>query len=193
MATVTIATRSLKKGKAYVIHFNRPGIRAGRNTTRRYRRKDLAQEEANRLRTLLDSGRLPTKEISATEAASPCPLLGKLPCCVGTNGTESSGEGKISQASHAGYGYLPGPGPEGDGSTPCSMTSRRRPFEITASASPNRPRRSLWPRAKKARTATCWRTADCLSSSKCSHMAAKQGLIEKDIARDIPYSVGEGQ
>ena len=56
MATVTIATRSLKKGKTYIVQYTDP--ETNRKTYHRsFRRRDLAQEEANRLRTLLDSGK----------------------------------------------------------------------------------------------------------------------------------------
>lgn len=69
MATVTIATRSLKKGKTYVVNYKDP--ETGRKKYHKsFRRKDLAQEEANRLRTLLDSGKPLRKEKGRTRTAS---------------------------------------------------------------------------------------------------------------------------
>jgi hypothetical protein len=107
MATVTIATRSLKKGKAYVIHYKDPNT-GKKEYHKTYRRKDLAQEEVNRVRTLIDSGRLPTKETRQPKQQA-LPTFGQAALLCQAEWDRKLGEGKISQASHAGYGYLLAP------------------------------------------------------------------------------------
>ena len=58
MATVTIATRSRKGGKSYVVQYLDPDT--GRKKYHAsFRRKDMAQQEANKLRIILDDGQLP--------------------------------------------------------------------------------------------------------------------------------------
>jgi len=58
MATVTIATRSRQNGKSYVVQYLDPDT--GRKKYHAsFRRKDMAQQEANKLRIILDDGQLP--------------------------------------------------------------------------------------------------------------------------------------
>ena len=107
MATVTIAARSLKKGRSYVVHFKDP--ETGKKVYHKsFRRKDKAQEEVNRLRTLLDSGTLPNKDSQQPKQQS-LPTFGHAALLCQAEWDRKLGEGKISQASHAGYGYLLAP------------------------------------------------------------------------------------
>jgi integrase len=58
MATVTITTRPRKKGKSYVIQYLEP--KSGKKHHHAtFRRKSLAMQEADKLRSLLDEGKLP--------------------------------------------------------------------------------------------------------------------------------------
>ena len=107
MATVTIATRSLKKGKAYVIHFKNPDT-GKKEYYKTYRRKDKAQKEVNRLRTLLDSGSLPTKEMKQSKQQT-LPTFGQAAMLCQTEWNRKLGEGKLSESSHEGYAYLLAP------------------------------------------------------------------------------------
>ncbi|WP_461208568.1 site-specific integrase [Desulfocurvus sp. DL9XJH121] len=60
MATVTIAARSRTNGKSYVVQYLDPDT--GRKKYHAsFRRRDLAQQEANKLRVILDDGQLPEK------------------------------------------------------------------------------------------------------------------------------------
>ncbi|BBD09867.1 hypothetical protein [Desulfovibrio ferrophilus] len=60
MATVTIAARSRKNGKSYVVQYLDPDT--GRKKYHgSFRRRDLAQQEANKLRVILDDGHMPEK------------------------------------------------------------------------------------------------------------------------------------
>lgn len=104
MATVTIATRLLKKGKAYVIHIKDPET-GKKEYHKTYRRKDLAQEEVNRVRTLIDSGRMPTKETRQPKQ-QPLPTFGQAATFCQDEWDRKLGEGKIGATSHEGYGYL---------------------------------------------------------------------------------------
>jgi len=107
MATVTIATRSLKKGKAYVIHVKDP--KTGKKKYHKtYRRKDLAQEEVNRIRTLIDSGKMPTKEAKQPKPQS-LPTFGQAAKLCQAEWDRKLGEDKLKPKTHAGYGHLLGP------------------------------------------------------------------------------------
>lgn len=101
MATVTIATRLLKKGKSYVIHFTHPGT--GRKTYHKsFRRKDLAQEEANRVRSLLDSGKLPASSQKRTKQAIPA-TFGEVAQMVLDEWARKQHEGRLAQSTCDGY------------------------------------------------------------------------------------------
>ena len=58
MATVTIITRPRKKGKSYVIQYLEPES-GKKHHHATFRRKSLAMQEADKLRSLLDEGKLP--------------------------------------------------------------------------------------------------------------------------------------
>jgi len=58
MATVTITTRPRKKGKSYVIQYLGPES-GKKHHHATFRRKSLAMQEADKLRSLLDEGKLP--------------------------------------------------------------------------------------------------------------------------------------
>ncbi|WP_338667984.1 integrase [Pseudodesulfovibrio methanolicus] len=184
MATVTIATRSLKKGKAYVIHFNNP--ETGRKEYHKtLRRKDLAQEEANRLRTLLDSGRLPTKETRQPKQQS-LPTFGQAALLCRDEWDRKLGEGKISQASHAGYGYLLAPVLKGWKHTLLHDLKEEtiRDYRIGIA---EQTKAKLVAKGEKGKNCNVLANRRLFVIKQVFAQAAKQGLIEKDIARDIPY------
>jgi len=105
MATVTIAERSLKKGKSYVVQYDDP--KTGKKKYHKtYRRKDLAQQEVNRIRTLLDSGILPTKNKKQQLALL---TFGQAVELCQAEWDRKLGEGKLSPNTHVGYGYLLAP------------------------------------------------------------------------------------
>lgn len=58
MATVTIAARSRENGKSYVVQYVDPETGQKRHHAT-FRRRDMAQQEANKLRILLDAGEMP--------------------------------------------------------------------------------------------------------------------------------------
>jgi hypothetical protein len=101
MATVTIATRSLKKGKAYVVQYVDPAT-AQKIYHKSFRRKDLAQEEVNRLRTLLDGGQFPEKK-PRKGAVLPLPTFGQAARICKEEWRRKLGENNISENTHAGY------------------------------------------------------------------------------------------
>nr|WP_287410694.1 hypothetical protein [Pseudodesulfovibrio sp.] len=61
MATVTIATRTRKNGKRYIVQYKDPET-GKKKYHSSFRRKDMAQQEANKLRTILDDGSLPASK-----------------------------------------------------------------------------------------------------------------------------------
>ncbi|MBG0791703.1 MAG: site-specific integrase [Desulfovibrionaceae bacterium] len=183
MATVTIATRSLKKGKAYVIHFNNP--ETGRKEYHKtLRRKDLAQEEANRLRTLLDSGKLPTKEMKQPKQQA-LPTFGQAALLCRNEWDRKLGEGKISQASHAGYGYLLAPVLKEWGHTLLHDLDEDtiRDYRIGIA---EKTKAKLVAKGEEGKNCNVLANRRLFVIKQVFAMAAKHGLIEKDIARDIP-------
>ena len=58
MATVTITTRPRKRGKSYIIQYLEPES-GKKHHHATFRRKSLAMQEADKLRSLLDEGKLP--------------------------------------------------------------------------------------------------------------------------------------
>jgi len=184
MATVTIATRSLKKGKAYVINFTNPDT--GRKEYHKtYRRKDLAQEEANRLRTLLDSGRLPTKEGQQPKQQA-LPTFGQAALLCQAEWDRKLGEGKIGEASHAGYGYLLAPVLKEwkhillhDLKEETIRDYRIRVAEQTKA--------KLVAKGEDGKNCNVLANRRLFVIKQVFAQTVKHGLIEKDIARDIPY------
>jgi integrase len=184
MATVTIATRSLKKGKAYVIHFNNP--ETGRKEYHKtLRRKDLAQEEANRLRTLLDSGRLPTKETKQPKQQS-LPTFGQAALLCQAEWDRKLGEGKIGKASHAGYGYLLAPVLKEWKHTLLHDLDEDtiRDYRIGIA---KQTKAKLIAKGEEGKNCNVLANRRLFVIKQVFAQAAKHGLIEKDFARDIPY------
>ena len=68
MATVTIAARSRKNGKSYVVQYLDPDT-GKKKYHSSFRRKDLAQQEANKLRIILDDGHIPEAKRKRKERA----------------------------------------------------------------------------------------------------------------------------
>lgn len=58
MATVTISARSRKNGKSYIVQYLDPETGKKKHHAT-FRRRDMAQQEANKLRIILDDGSLP--------------------------------------------------------------------------------------------------------------------------------------
>ncbi|EPR37097.1 integrase family protein [Desulfovibrio sp. X2] len=102
MATVTIATRSLQKGKSYVVHYLDP--KTGRKVYHKtFRRKDLAQEEINRLRAMLDAGKLPEK---AGKRESVATTFGQAAEYCQAEWIRKRREGELTMTTYTGYEYL---------------------------------------------------------------------------------------
>jgi hypothetical protein len=184
MATVTIATRSLKKGKAYVINFTNPDTgRKEYHTT--YRRKDLAQEEANRLRPLLDSVRLPTKE-SRQPKQQALPSFGQAALLCQAEWDRKLGEGKIGEASHAGYGYLLAPVLKEWKHTLLHDLKEEtiRDYRIRVA---EQTKAKLVAKGEDGKNCNVLANRLLFVITQVFAQAAKHGLIEKDIARDILY------
>ena len=183
MATVTIATRSRVKGKSYVIHFKNPET-GKKEYHKTYRRKDKAQEEANRLRTLLDSGTLPTKETEEPKQKG-LPTFGKGAALCQAEWDRKLGEGKISQASHAGYGYLPAPALKEWKHTLLHDLDEDtiRDYRIGIA---EKTKAKLVAKDEEGKNCNVLANRRLLVIKQVFAMAAKHGLIEKDIAHDIP-------
>lgn len=58
MATVTISARSRKNGKSYIVQYLDPDTGKKKHHAT-FRRRDMAQQEANKLRIILDDGEIP--------------------------------------------------------------------------------------------------------------------------------------
>ena len=183
MATVTIATRSLKKGKAYVIHFNNP--ETGRKEYHKtLRRKDLAQEEANRLRTLLDSGRLPTKETRQPKQQS-LPTFGQAALLCQKEWDRKLGEGKLSESSHAGYGYLLAPILDEWKHTLLHDLDEAtiRDYRITIA---KKTKAKLIAKGEEGKNCNVLANRRLFVIKQVFAQARRHGLIDKDVVRDIP-------
>jgi len=182
VATVTIATRSLKKGKAYVIHFNNPET-GKKEYHKTLRRKDLAQEEANRLRTLLDSDRLPTKDTRQPKQQS-LPTFGQAALLCQAEWDRKLGEGKISNASHSGYGYLLAPVLKEWKHTLLHEIDEDtiRDYRIGIA---EKTKAKLVAKGKEGKNCNVLANRRLFVIKQVFAMAVKHNLIEKDIARDI--------
>jgi integrase len=183
VATVTIATRSLKKGKAYVIHYKDPNT-GKKEYHKTYRRKDLAQEEVNRVRTLIDSGRLPTKETRQPKQQA-LPTFGQAALLCQAEWDRKLGEGKISQASHAGYGYLLAPILKEWAHTLLHNLDEDtiRDYRIGIA---EKTKAKLVAKGEEGKNCNVLANRRLFVIKQVFAMAAKHDLIEKDIARDIP-------
>ncbi|MEZ7195227.1 tyrosine-type recombinase/integrase [Pseudodesulfovibrio karagichevae] len=184
MATVTIATRSLKKGKAYVIHFNNPET-GKKEYHKTLRRKDLAQEEANRLRTLLDSGRLPTKD--TRQPKQQClPTFGQAALLCQAEWDRKLGEGKISNASHSGYGYLLAPIIKEWAHTLLHDLDEDtiRDYRIRVA---EQTKAKLVARGEEGKNCNVLANRRLFVIKQVFAQAKRHGLIDKDVAKSIPY------
>lgn len=169
MATVTIATRSLQKGKSYIIHYMDP--KTNRKVYHKtLRRKDLAQEEVNRLRTLLDAGKLPGQD---KKRASVAATFGQAAEHVQAEWTRKLREGNLSEATHKGYGHF---------LKPVLMEWRHVLLEnLTAEV------------IRDYRAAVAEADSNVLANRRLFvikqvfALAKRSGLIEQDIAADIRY------
>jgi integrase len=183
VATVTIATRSLKKGKSYVVHFKDP--ETGKKVYHKsFRRKDKAQEEVNRLRTLLDSGTLPNKD-SRQPKQQALPSFGQAALLCQTEWDRKLGEGKIGEASHAGYGYLLTPIlKEWKHTLLLDLTEEIiRDYRVGIA---KKTRAKLVAKGEKGDNCNVLANRRLFVIKQVFAQAAKHGLIKKDIARDIP-------
>jgi len=184
MATVTIATRSLKKGKAYVIHYKDPNT-GKKEYHKTYRRKDLAQEEANRLRSLLDSGRLPTKETRQPKQQA-LPTFGQAALLCQAEWDRKLGEGKIGATSHAGYGYLLDPILDKWKHTLLHDLDEDtiRDYRIGVA---EKTKAKLVAKGEKGKNCNILANRRLFVIKQVFAQAERHGLIDKDVAKSIPY------
>jgi hypothetical protein len=183
VATVTIATRSLKKGKAYVIHYKDPNT-GKKEYHKTYRRKDLAQEEVNRVRTLIDSGRLPTKETRQPKQQV-LPTFGQGALLCQAEWDRKLGEGKVGAESHSGYGYLLAPVLKKWKHTLLHDIDEDtiRDYRIGIAEAT---KAKLIAKGEEGKNCNVLANRRLFVIKQVFAMAAKHGLIEKEIARDIP-------
>jgi integrase len=183
MATVTIATRTLKKGKSYVVHYQDPTT--GKKTYfKSYRRKDKAREAVNKLRTILDSGSLPEKDGKKSKQQA-LPTFGQAALLCQAEWDRKLGEGKISQASHAGYGYLLAPILKEWAHTLLHDLDEDtiRDYRIGIA---EKTKAKLVAKGEEGKNCNVLANRRLFVIKQVFAMAAKHDLIEKDIARDIP-------
>lgn len=189
MATVTIATRLRTKGKSYVVHFKDPetGKKVYHKT---FRRKDKAQEEVNRIRTLLDSGTLPTKETKEPKQKV-LPTFGKGAELCQDEWDRKLGEAKIGAESHAGYGYLLAPILEKWQHTLLLDLTEEviRDYRIGIA---EKTRAKLVAKGEKGDNCNVLANRRLFVIKQVFARAKKHGLIEQDVARDIPYLSEKG-
>lgn len=100
MATVTIAARSRENGKSYVVQYVDPDT--GRKKYHAsFRRRDLAQQEANKLRIILDDGQLP--ETRKTRRARVGKTFGHVAALCAQDWQRRAREGDLRPATTQGY------------------------------------------------------------------------------------------
>ena len=98
MATVTITARSRTKGKSYIVQYVDPETGKKRYHAT-YRRKDMAVQEAAKLRILLDEGTLPKKRRKKRNGATFCEIAEECK----TEWRRRHREGDLSKATFDGY------------------------------------------------------------------------------------------
>jgi|GEM_PF-538591 len=184
MATVTTATRSLKKGKAYVIHFKNPET-GKKEYHKTFRRKDKAQEEVNRLRTLLDSGGLPNKGKQPAKQHT-LPTFAQAAKLCQAEWDRKLGEGKIGATSHEGYGYLLAP----------ILNEWRHTLLHDLDADTIRDYRiriaektkaKLVAKGEKGKNCNVLANRRLFIIKQVFAQAERHALIDKDVAKSIPY------
>ncbi|SOB60267.1 Integrase [Pseudodesulfovibrio profundus] len=184
MATVTIATRSLKKGKAYVIHVKDPET-GKKEYHKTYRRKDLAQAEVNRIRTLIDSGIMPTKEAKNRKQQS-LPTFGQGANLCQDEWDRKLGEGKIGAESHSGYGYLLAPILKEWKHTLLHDLDEDtiRDYRIGIA---EKTKAKLVAKGEKGKNCNVLANRRLFVIKQVFAQAKRNGLIDKDVAKPIPY------
>ncbi len=184
MATVTIATRLLKKGKAYVIHIKDPET-GKKEYHKTYRRKDLAQEEVNRVRTLIDSGRMPTNEAKQPKQQS-LPTFGQAAKLCQNEWDRKLGEGKIGATSHEGYGYLLAPILKEWKHTLLHDLDEDtiRDYRIGIA---KRTKAKLIAKGEKGKNCNVLANRRLFIIKQVFAQAKRNGLIDNDVAKPIPY------
>ncbi len=189
MATVTIATRSLKKGKAYVIHYKDPNT-GKKEYHKTYRRKDLAQEEVNRVRTLIDSGRLPTKETRQPKQQA-LPTFGQAALLCQAEWDRKLGEGKIGATSHEGYRYLLAPILKEWKHTLLHDLDEDaiRDYRISIA---EKTKARLKSKGKDGKNCNVLANRRLFIIKQVYAQAERHGLIDKDVAKPIPYLSEKG-
>jgi integrase len=183
MATVTIATRTLKKGKSYVVHYQDPTT--GKKTYfKSYRRKDKAREAVNKLRTILDSGSLPEKDGKKSKQQA-LPTFGQAALLCQAEWDRKLGEGKISQASHAGYGYLLAPILKEWAHTLLHDLDEDtiRDYRITIA---EKTKAKLIAKGEEGKNCNVLANRRLFVIKQVFAQARRHGLIDKDVVRDIP-------
>lgn len=187
MATVTIAERSLKKGKSYVIQYDDP--KTGKKKYHKtYRRKDLAQQEVNRIRTLLDSGILPTKNKKQKQAL---PTFGLAAELCQAEWDRKLGEGKLSPNTHVGYGYLLAPILKKWRKTLLHDLSEDviRDYRIGIA---EKTKAKLIAKGKDGKNYNVLANRRLFVIKQVFAQAKRHGMIDKNIAKAIPYLSEKG-
>lgn len=100
MATVTIAQRKRKNGKSYIVQYKDPETKKKKYHAS-FRRKDLAQQEANKLRIILDDGLLPESKQRQKERKGK--TFGEIAELCKQDWTRRQQEGGLSKATVDGY------------------------------------------------------------------------------------------
>ena len=189
MATVTLTTRSLKNGKTHVIHYTDPetGKKLYHKSVRDY---DDAQAEVARIRSLIDSGRLPSKDTTPRQHQLPTFQQAADYCLAEWERKHS--EGKLSKDSHNGYKSLLTPVTNEWGKTllPDIDVDTIRDYRIQIV---NRKKADLKSKGfVDAKNCNVLANRRLFVIKQVFAMAKKKGLIKEDIAAGIPYLSEKG-